>query len=124
MGQDASSIPGQPPVPDAGPPKEPLIPPEGGPGLEPSPKPDPVAWTAAIFGLLGLVPERAFGGLPNAGHFGPFSVAVLAAIVAVLFAVISIMRYVDLRDRRILVVGLVGGGLGLVRLFIYPLVGL
>lgn len=98
--------------------------PEGGPGLHATASPDAPAWTALAFAAVSAVPDTAFGGLPNAGHFGPFSLAVLAAIVAVLFGVITIFRYVDLRDRRSLMVGVAGGAFGIIRLLLYPLLGM
>lgn len=103
---------------------EPLIRPEGGPGLRRQAGPDPTAWTALIAGILGIVPKSVFASLPNEGHFGPLSFTALFAVVAILFAVIAGMRYVDLRQKRILWVGMTGGVLGLIRLFIYPLAGI
>lgn len=100
----------------------PLIKPQGGPGLKPSTRPDPVMVTAVVFALLGLLPTRWF----RAGvdlHLGPLEVPAIFAIVAVLFAVLGLLRGIELEDRFIQVVSSAAGVVGLIRLFIYPLAG-
>lgn len=100
----------------------PLIKPQGGPGLKPSPRPDPVMITAVVFALLGLLPTRLFRTGVDL-HLGPLEVPAIFAIVGVLFGVLGLLRGIELEDRFIQIVSSTAGVVGLIRLFIYPLAG-
>lgn len=82
---------------------------------------DPTLLTSAAFILLGFTPVSWWAALVGYGYFGPIAWPAILAMVGVLFAVIALLRSVDLHDQRLRTMALVLLGLGLVRLFLAPL---
>ncbi len=92
-----------------------------GPGLRPTPGIDKTLVTAWVCIVVGYTPWTLWRSLLGFGYFGPIQVPAIIAMVGVLFAVIAVLRAVDLHDKRLRTMGLVAGTLGLVRLFLLPL---
>lgn len=95
-----------------------------GPGLKQSDgRVDAVSTVSLVFAVLGLMPSTwlKIGGVHA---FGPVAFTAILSIVGVLFGFLAVFRHGELKDQRALIIGSVGAGLGLVRLFIYPFFGL
>lgn len=93
---------------------------QSGPGLEATPGVDKTLVTAWICVLIGFTPWTVWRQVLGFGYFGPIQVPAIIAMVGVLFAVIAVLRALDLQDVRLRNLGLLAGVLGMVRLFLLP----
>lgn len=93
-----------------------------GPGIVAKEGIDPTVVTAWIFILLGFTPNVLWRKLLGFDYFGPLEVSAILTMVGVLFAFIAVLRSVDLGDLRLRWAGGVALALGLIRLFLLPLV--
>ncbi len=98
--------------------------PEGGPGLHATGKPDPTGVVAIVAAVLSLVPTAWVRSAFQAHAFGPIEFAVILAIVAVLFGFVAIMRSGETKDRTAKLLGIAAVAIGLVRILLYPILGL
>lgn len=92
-----------------------------GPGLHARPGLDWTVPAAVVFVLLGWIPVAFLDWLPGRGYFGPLEIPAILAMVGVLFAVIGVLRAVDLHDGRLRATSIAVGLVGLLRLFLVPL---
>lgn len=91
-----------------------------GHGLE-SRRWDPTVVTAWAFTLLGFIPTGTWAGAFGYGYFGPIAWPAILAMVGVLFAVIALLRSIDLEDLRLRKLALAALVIGMLRLFLAPL---
>lgn len=92
-----------------------------GPGLRTRGGLDPTVPIAAFFVLVGWIPPSWMAAVIGFGYFGPLALPAVLAMVGVLAAVIGVMRSLDLQDLRLRRTCLAIGGVGMLRLFLMPL---
>lgn len=98
--------------------------PEGGPGLQASAGLDRTAITASAFALLCLTPTDWVRSTFQAHAFGPIQFTVILAIVAVIFGFVAILRSTETHDMLARRLGAAAVAIGLVRILIFPMLGL
>lgn len=92
-----------------------------GPGLEAEPGWDKPLLAGVFFVLLGYSPVAFWARIMGYGYFGPLAWPAILAMVGVLFGVIALLRSLDLEDQKLRNAAIVVLLLGLVRLFIAPM---
>ena len=97
------------------------ITPETGPGLEATGTWDRLAFVAAGFALLGLLPKSFFKSAFTAHALGPLAFSAILAIVGVLFGFLVLFRYGELQHRPSRDLAIAAIAIGLARLLIAPM---
>ncbi|MGB1587083.1 MAG: hypothetical protein ACPHID_08590 [Thermoplasmatota archaeon] len=92
-----------------------------GPGLEPQEGIDKSLLAGAALVLIGFTPVDFWAGIIGYGYFGPLAWPAIFAMVGVLFGVIALLRSLDLEDRTLRNASILVLVLGLLRLFIAPM---
>lgn len=90
-------------------------------GIEASKGVDPTVVTAWVFALLGYTPIVWYERLIGYGHFGPLAWPAILAMVGVLFAVIAILRSIDLKDATLRNWAIGAFAVAMLRLFVGPM---
>ncbi len=95
------------------------IPDEG--ELPTRPQHDKIPYVGLGLALVGYLPAALFAQVLGFSHFGPLAVPAIIAMVGVLFATIGLFRALDWKDQRALNWSIAAGVVGLLRLFLIPL---
>ncbi len=85
---------------------------------------DPVSIVSIVFAVLGLTPRAVFGSALGVEAFGPIAFPAIFAIVGVMFGLLTLIRHGELQNLLALRLGIAGLSIGLIRLFLYPLLGI
>jgi hypothetical protein len=90
------------------------------PGIEPTAGLDRPLVAAIIFVALGFMPNSWVEAALTYAYFGPVAWTAILCMVGVLFAVIALLRSLDLEDQKLRNAAIVLLLIGLARLFILP----